>query len=95
MIKEVIKMKYCVLKNTTQILDGSKNPSEVMIQNAINAGFSEKEVEILTEEEYEARKALEPPKPKQLSEIDKLRIEQAQANAELFEMILMMTGGGL
>ena len=31
--------------------------------------------------------------PKPLSEIEKLRIEQAQANAELFEMMLMLTGG--
>lgn len=29
-----------------------------------------------------------------LSEIEKLRLEQAQANAELFEMMLTLTGGG-
>ncbi|AKL96615.1 hypothetical protein CACET_c31710 [Clostridium aceticum] len=28
------------------------------------------------------------------SEIELLRLEQAQANAELFEMMLMLTGGG-
>lgn len=35
------------------------------------------------------------PLPQPLSEIDQLRIEQAQSNAELFEMMLMLTGGGL
>lgn len=53
-------MKYCVIKNTTTIIDGSDNADAVMIQNALNAGFVETEVEILTEEEYGARKALEP-----------------------------------
>lgn len=31
--------------------------------------------------------------PKPLSDIEQLRLEQAQANAELFEMMLMLTGG--
>ena len=53
-------MQYCVVKNTTTVIDGSDNPSEIMLQNALNAGFAESEVEILTEEEYEERKALEP-----------------------------------
>lgn len=88
-------MRYCVVKNTTTIIDGSKNSQEVMLQNAENAGFAENEVEILTEEEYKARKALEPIPPKELTEIEQLRLEQAQANAELFEMMLMLTGGGL
>ena len=34
------------------------------------------------------------PLPQPLSEIEQLRLEQAQANAELFEMMLMLTGGG-
>lgn len=53
-------MKYCVIKNTTDIIDGSDNNTEVMLQNATNLGFLESEVEILTSEEYQARKALEP-----------------------------------
>jgi len=53
-------MKYCVIKNTTKVIDGSKNPQEIMLLNAINAGFTELEVEILAEDEFEARKALEP-----------------------------------
>lgn len=31
--------------------------------------------------------------PRELTEIEKLRLENAQANAELFEMMLMLTGG--
>ena len=58
-------MKYCVIKNTTAIIDGSDNPQEIMLQNAENAGFTEAEVEILTEEEYEDRKALEPIPPQE------------------------------
>lgn len=50
-------MNYCVIKNTTTIIDGSENPFETMIQNAINAGFEETEVEILTKEEYNIRKS--------------------------------------
>lgn len=68
-------MKYCVIKNTSTVIDGSKNPPEIMLQNAINAGFTESEVEILTEEEYQARKALEPVPPKELTEIEKLQNE--------------------
>ena len=48
-------MRYCVIKNTIIIIDGSKNPVEIMLKNATNAGFSETEVEILTEEEYQIR----------------------------------------
>ena len=57
-------MKYCVIKDTTKVIDGSENPIEIMLQNAQNSGFTETEVEILTEEEYQARKELEP-KPTQ------------------------------
>lgn len=39
------------------------------------------------------RKPILVPEPKPPSEIEKLRIETAQANAEMFEMLLMMTGG--
>lgn len=35
------------------------------------------------------------PLPKPLSEIQQLKLEQAQANAELVELIFGMTGGGL
>lgn len=48
-------MKYCVIKNTTKVIDGSENPLEIMMQNAKNAGYTEKEIDILTEEEYIAR----------------------------------------
>lgn len=53
-------MNYCVIKNTTTIIDGSLNNKEIMFKNAVNAKFTEDEVEILTEEEYQKRKELEP-----------------------------------
>lgn len=59
-------MKYCVVKDTTKVIDGSDNPIEIMLQNAQNAGFTDVEVEILTEGEYQTRlenehKPLQPP----------------------------------
>lgn len=65
-------MKYCVVKNTTTVIDGSDNPREVMLKNALSAGFSESQVEILTESEYLARKAPEPiltPQPTPLEQV--------------------------
>ena len=56
-------MKYCVVKDTIKVIDGSDNPLEIMLQNAQNAGFTESEVEILTEEEYQARVESEPVEP--------------------------------
>ncbi len=51
-------MKYCVIKNTSRDIDSNQS-IEVMLQNAGNAGFTENEVEIITEDEYLARKELE------------------------------------
>jgi len=48
-------MNYCVIKNTTTIIDGSENSEEIMLQNAESAGFTNINVEILTEEEYRTR----------------------------------------
>ena len=57
-------MKYCVIKNTTKVIDGSDNLEDVMLINAENAGYTSDEVEILTEEEYQERKSLEPMHPR-------------------------------
>ena len=48
-------MKYCVKKDTVIVIDGSENSKEIMLQNAKNMGFTENEVEIITEEEYKTR----------------------------------------
>lgn len=68
-------MKYCVIKDTTKIIDGSNNSTEIMLQNAQNTGFTEAEVEILTEEEYQARKDLEPIPPKEPTQEELLRAD--------------------
>ena len=79
-------MKYCVVKNTTKVIDGSENPLEIMLQNALNTGFSALEVEILTEEEYLARVNLEPIPEQPLT--DKERIVQLE------QIIDTMLNGG-
>lgn len=73
-------VKYCVIKNTTKVIDGSENPIEVMLQNAQNAGFTENEVEILTEEEYQARLENEP---------KLLPLPTAEERLEALEMVLL------
>lgn len=65
-------MKYCVIKDTVKVIDGSENPADVMLQNAQNAGFPEWEVEILTEEEYLARVEAEPKPPQPPTEGERL-----------------------
>jgi hypothetical protein len=77
-------MNYCVIKNTTRVIDGSENPREIMIKNAANAGYTAADVEILTDAEYKARKALEPiPTPEPTLE---------QRNRADIDYIGMMTG---
>lgn len=49
-------MNYCLIKNTTIIIDGSTNPKEIMLANAKNSGYNETEVEILSEVEFLDRK---------------------------------------
>ena len=77
-------MKYCVVKETIRIIDGSNNPAEIMLQNALSAGFSESQVEILTEEEYHQRLKNEPKPSPQPS--DKERIEALEE--AMLEVIL-------
>lgn len=80
-------MKYCVIKNTAKVIDGSENAEETMLKNARNAGFTETEVEILIEEEYEARKALEPVQPQPLTTEERL--------AEVENAIASIVGGAI
>ena len=77
-------MRYCVIKNTTTTLDGSSNTNDVMLQNALNCGYSAEQVEILTQEQYDERKALEPQPIKEPS--DKERITELE---QIINMILM------
>ena len=76
----VFKMKYCVVKDTTKVIDGSGNSAETMLQNAQNAGFTENQIEILTEEEYLTRVENEP-KP--------LPLPTAEERLEALEMVLL------
>lgn len=85
---EVFNLQYCVIKDTTKVIDGSDNHIEIMLQNAQNAGFAETEVEILTEEEYQARVELEPIPPQEPTREELL--EQRINDLELY--ILMQEG---
>jgi hypothetical protein len=82
----VTKLKYCVIKNTAKVIDGSENPIEIMLQNAQNAGFSEDEVEILTEEEYLQRVEAEP-KPPQPPTVEERIDATEQAILTLMEVL--------
>lgn len=77
-------MRYCVIKNTTKIIDGSYNGEEVMLENAFKAGFTNEQVEILTQEQFDERKSLEPKPIKDPSE--KERIAELE---QIINMILM------
>ena len=75
-------MKYCVIKGTTTVIDGSENSIEIMEQNAQNAGIAD--FEILTEEEYQVRKASEPVPQQEPTAME--RIEALEA--AILEVIL-------
>lgn len=76
-------MKYCVIKNTLKVIDGSENPLTTMFENSLSAGFQASEVEILTEEEYQTRKALEPILPQEPSEMEVLKEENELLKSKL------------
>lgn len=90
---------YAVLLDTTFIIvAGEKN--DLLLQNAINAGFKEEQIEILTQEHYDERKALEPAPSKPVSEIEFLRQENERLKAEdlnnkeaIAEIYTMVMGG--
>ena len=81
-------MKYCVIKNTIKVIDGSENPLKIMLENAQNAGFVESEVEILTEEEYQIRVELEPKPIPQMTESERITLLE-QATNDLVMTIMM------
>ena len=81
-------MKYCVIKNTTTIIDGSENPQQTMIQNAINSGFTELEVEFLTEDEYKRRLDLEPALPVNPTDLELFQKEQIRQENRLSQLAI-------
>ncbi len=74
-------MRYCVVKGTVKVIDGSDNPPEIMAQNAQNAGISD--FEILTEEEYQVRKANDPVPPE--VEIEKLKTQLTETDYKIIK----------
>jgi len=89
-------MRYCVVKNTATIVDGSDNPDEVMLQNMVGSGFTEDQGEILTEEQYQKRKLLFPDiKVPSLLELENNQIKERVALAEGAITVLMDMSMGL
>jgi hypothetical protein len=50
-------MKYCVIKDTTILIEGSEETEEIILKNALQSEgkYTSNQVDILTEEEYKAR----------------------------------------
>ena len=88
--------KYCVIKDTSKIISQGKREDLLILagESTKDSEGNKVECEILTEEEYQARKAVEPVTPPKPSEIEMLRMEQAKTNAELIDLMMMMMGYG-
>jgi hypothetical protein len=56
-------MRFCVIKNTVTVIDGSNNNDATMLKNVTNIGLSANDVEILSEDEYKQRLDSIPPTP--------------------------------
>jgi hypothetical protein len=83
-----IKMRYLVRLGTAKEIERSEfNSDEIFIKNAKSAGFKEDEVEILTEEEYQARKELEPISPRLPTTEERLQMAE--------DTILFLLMGGM
>lgn len=83
-----METRHCVVKDTLIEIDSSETSAdEVFMTNALNSGFAKNEVEILTKEEYLARRELEP-KP-----IIEPSIEERVKTTE--ETIMMLLMGGI
>lgn len=52
--------RYCVRKDTIYIVSQGVNTDEVFYRDALSTGFTAEQVEILTQVEYDARKAVIP-----------------------------------
>ncbi|WP_313636730.1 hypothetical protein [Paenibacillus sp.] len=80
-------MQFCVVKNTTIVIDGSDNSLEIMIANANNSGFTEADIEILSETEYKVRVKNESKSdPPELSEIDRIGAELVLRELETLDL---------
>lgn len=68
-------MRYCVLKDTVTVIDGSSNTDDVMLLNADRLGYSSEQVEILGELEYRQR-LTQYPQPKSQLQILQETVDQ-------------------
>lgn len=81
-------MLVAVIKDTSEFIISGDFNQNTIVQNAINAGFTAEQVEILTQAEYDARKALEPQPEVQPSEIEVLKQRTEDLELILTELLL-------
>jgi len=93
-------MRYCVIKDTTKVINNGLNTDESFLSDAKSAGLEVNKVEVLTKEEFESRKALEEQQPKEPSEIEILKQENARLQEEdlnnkeaIAELYILSKGG--
>lgn len=87
----VFNMRYCVIKDTSTVIDASKtNTNDQFAIAYTSAGFEESEVEILTEEEYLARVESEPKSPQPPTTEERLIMAEETI---LFLMDINLMGG--
>lgn len=96
-----IDMNGYVVERYTSEFDAQGNCKEELAENIITTAIPHglyrakwngiEWIEDMPQEEIDTLNNV----PQPLTEIEQLRLEQAQANAELFEMMLMLTGGGM
>lgn len=96
-------MRYCVIKDTITIIDGSNNSDEIMRGNALSAGITD--FEILTEEQFKNRVQSLPKETPQPSieerlaekdrEISRLQTQNELINADLAALMDALTESGV
>ena len=84
-------MRYCVVKDTLTIIDGSLNSNEIMIKNALECGYNKNQIEVLTEEEYQNRILINPrPIPK--TEMELIKEKQEMQDKAILELSTLIGG---
>ena len=81
-------MRYCVLKGTVTVIDGSENLDDMMMQNAVNAGFTVDQVEILNYADFKLRddSIPKPVVPKTELELLKAQVTESQGALDFIVM---------
>lgn len=91
-------MRVCIEKSTNKIIEMQSFATEgTLIQNALQYGYLESDIEEkkVSDEEYQIILEAQPKLPQPPTEIEQLRLEQAQANAEMIDLMMALIYGGM